>query len=166
MYELPVHNLDRLTGMFFMVVRKENGDDYEPGYLKNMHFSLDRHIGQFSYPVHITKDSQFSSSQSIIKARQMELYKQGKGNLLPRCLPLRDEDIELFFAAGQLGDTGPDSLLNAMWFMNAFFFGVKMSSDHKKMKWGEVTLMNLQALGDQHTWSCGVWLQELVYMRI
>ncbi|XP_041369094.1 zinc finger MYM-type protein 2-like isoform X2 [Gigantopelta aegis] len=140
MYELPVHDLDRLLGMFFTSVKKENGDDYEPRYLKNMHFSLERHMRKFSYPLCITKDYEFHRSRSLIKARQSELYRLGKGNLTPRCLPLTDDDIELFFAADQLGDANPDALLNTMWFMNSFFFRVKNSKHHQAMRWGDVVL--------------------------
>ena len=146
-YEISPNDLDQLLGTFFTNVRKENGDDYEPRYLKNMHFSLDRHMRHFNYPFCITKDPEFRGSQSLIKARQRELFQMGKGSLTPHCLPLRDDDIDLFFAVGQMGDSSPDSLLNTMWFMNSCYFRVKSSKDHHTLRWGDVTLTERTDLG-------------------
>lgn len=61
-HEIDPEILDHYLSAFFVGIRKKDGSEYEPCYLKNIHCSLERHIRNENYEYSITKDSMFYES--------------------------------------------------------------------------------------------------------
>ena len=83
--DIPPQKLDQFVGEFIVCVRKEKPDErgsyeYEPSYLRRIIASIERYLKEYNYPCSLTRDKQFTYTQSILAAKQRDLKKQGKGN--------------------------------------------------------------------------------------
>nr|KAG5689290.1 hypothetical protein BaRGS_033082 [Batillaria attramentaria] len=114
-------------------VRKEDGEEYEPVYLKNIQSSLERYLRYRGYSWSITRDSAFAGSRAKLKTKQDLLVEQGKGQGIPRFDMLTPQDVDTFYACGQLGTSSADSLINTLWFLLSIRFGFRMV-------WGDLHL--------------------------
>ena len=79
--KLP-EQLDKVFERFYASVRKQDGTDYEPGYLKVMQAALDRHLKEKGYSLSIIKDREFLSSRKVLegKARNISCETKAKEN--------------------------------------------------------------------------------------
>ncbi|XP_067677904.1 uncharacterized protein [Haliotis asinina] len=142
MQGLPPADLDNVLGTFFWDIRKDNGEEYEPSYLKNMQSSLERHLKFCGYSFCITRDKIFENSRTKLKDKQSWLIQQGKGMLPNKTVFLTEQDIDVLFQIQKLGDYNPDVLLNTIWLMVNINFGnvVKNVRDHGDLLWGDMEL--------------------------
>ncbi|XP_046566965.1 uncharacterized protein LOC124275445 [Haliotis rubra] len=142
MQELPPADLDNVLGTFFWDIRKDNGEEYEPSYLKNMQSSLERHLKFCGYSFCITRDKIFENSRTKLKDKQSWLIQQGKGMLPNKTVFLTEQDIDVLFRIQKLGDYNPDVLLNTIWLMVNINFGnvVKNVRDHGDLLWRDMEL--------------------------
>jgi hypothetical protein len=53
--DIPMPELDELLSMFVLAVKKEDGNDYEPGTIRGYMSSFDRVLQQHNYPYTIAK---------------------------------------------------------------------------------------------------------------
>jgi hypothetical protein len=68
---IPPAELDPLLGNFFWRVRKSNGDNFEPCYLKNIQNSLERHLKNRRYAVSIRNDREFNESRKQLRSNKI-----------------------------------------------------------------------------------------------
>ena len=139
---LSNEELDTLLCHFFINVRKINGDEYEPGSLKDMQRSLERYLQQdcgkkFSIIGHID----FLKSRQVLVAKQKQLRRDfGKGRKPNRAKALTDEEMEKLWDIKQLGAHSPSSLLNTVWLNNTMHFGWRGRDEHYRVRFGDVLL--------------------------
>ncbi|XP_067656991.1 uncharacterized protein [Haliotis asinina] len=131
--------LDNLLSDFFLTLRKNNGQEFGPLYLKKIHCHLDRYLQDANYPFSITKDDQFKHSNQILRDKIGELKARSKGGPVVQT-PITEDDVTIMFEAGELGGCNPDTLLNTMWFVNNYFFSIKQPADHFNLTWGDFHL--------------------------
>jgi hypothetical protein len=140
-HTIPPAELDPLLGNFFWRVRKANGENFEPCYLKNMQNSLERHLKNRKYPVSLTSDREFNESRKQLKSKQIELKKQGRGNRPNAAHALSDTDVDLLWGSGALGSKDPDTLIRSLWWVNTTQFGMRAGhKEHLAMCWGDIQL--------------------------
>jgi hypothetical protein len=140
-HTIPPSELDPLLGSFYVGVRKVDGQEYEPCYIKNIQGSIERHLKNRKYAKSITHDREFHASQQLLKAKQIDLRKQGKGNRPNKSDAIEDEDVDRLYESGALGDDNPESVLQTIWFNNTVLFGMRAgASEHVSMRWGDVEL--------------------------
>nr|KAG5700506.1 hypothetical protein BaRGS_013993 [Batillaria attramentaria] len=97
-------------------VRKEDGEDLP--------------IGPIAHPLWAGADL---GSRAKLKTKQDLLVEQGKGQGIPRFDMLTPQDVDTFYACGQLGTSSADSLINTLWFLLSIRFGFRMV-------WGDLHL--------------------------
>jgi hypothetical protein len=142
---IPPDELDRFLGHFFVSVRKQNGEEYEPCYLKNIQNSLERHLKNRMYSVSLTNGREFHNSRQMLKAKQIDLKKNGKGNHPNAANTLTENDLDQLWETGQLWCNNPESLIHTLWFQNTTRFGMRAAvKEHGAMCWGDVTLKSTQ----------------------
>ncbi|KAK3601359.1 hypothetical protein CHS0354_037675 [Potamilus streckersoni] len=139
-HTIPPEELDPLLGTFFASLKKENGEEYEPSYVRNIQCSLDRFLRSQGYGYSVTKDHQFQNSRHLLMCKQDILFHKGKGNTPMRRAPITEEDIEEMYKSEMLGTKTPDSLLNSLWLIFTINFGLKGNNIHYALKWGDVQL--------------------------
>lgn len=87
--------MNKYLSAFFVGVRKSDGTEYEPCYLKNIQCSLERHLRKNKYSHSITEDTIFFESRELLKAKQKDLKKQGKDGV--QKLPIQSKMKKLTF---------------------------------------------------------------------
>ncbi|XP_070576202.1 uncharacterized protein KIAA1958 homolog [Ptychodera flava] len=138
--DIPPHQLDPLVGNFLCVVRKEDGTEYEPSYLRGMLSSLERHLRLAKYEASLVTSLDFFSTREKLKAKQKNLRKHGKGNLPHKADTLTDDDVNKLYADRQLGAHTPQSVINTLWLNNMLHFGMRAVKEHRSLCWGDVKL--------------------------
>ena len=67
--DIPMGELDRLLGHFFVSVRRKDGSLYEPDTLSSFQRNIDRHLTKDLHkPYSIIRDTQFAPSREKLKA--------------------------------------------------------------------------------------------------
>ncbi|XP_021338920.1 zinc finger MYM-type protein 2-like [Mizuhopecten yessoensis] len=139
---IPPPELSPLLSQFFMSVRKVDGSEYEPNSLRSMMSSFDRQLRRFNYGHAIITSPLFAQVREVLKSKQKQLKRDGKGNLDNRSDAISDEEIDVLWRKGQFGTQNPDAILQTLWFFNTVHFGLRGSAEHRDMCWGDVTLQN------------------------
>jgi hypothetical protein len=114
---------------------------YEPCYLKNIQNSLERHLKNRQYSVSLTNGREFHKSRQLLKAKQIELKKQGNGNHPNAATAITEDEIDRLWGSGQLGGGNPGTFLHTLWWQNTTQFGMRAGyKEHTAMCWGDVAL--------------------------
>ena len=133
---IPPEELNELLSQFVYSARKSDDTEYEPSSLRGMICSFDRVLKHHDYGFEICdkrKDAEFARTREMLRPKQIQLKKQGKGNNCHKADALSDEDIDALFRTGELGFSNPTSLLHSLWFVNTVFFGLRGITEHHQM---------------------------------
>ena len=104
-HEYNPQELDKILQQFYIEVRKENGDKYEPQCLNVMITALDRYLKNNGYQVSIVRDHEFAASKKILDGVAVELRRKGKGKLANPSRSLSLEDEQILWTHGEFGKT-------------------------------------------------------------
>ena len=141
LHDIPPHDLDPLLSRFFLAVRQKNGKEYEPGTLRDILSSIQRHLNRQSYGILLTEDIRFQAMRETLRSKQKELKSQGLGNRAKKAEALTSEEVDMLYLHGQLGLSSPGSLLNTLWFNNCVYFGLRGGKEeHRRIRWGDISL--------------------------
>ena len=149
MNTIPPFELDPLLAQFIVSVRTNKGTEYEPSTLRGMISSFDRHLRKRNYGFSIINGTgtEFAKTRDALRAKQRDLKSQGKGSKPQRAEPITDKEIEQLYAAGELGNANPNSVLNTFWFLNTLHFGMRGgATEHRAMCWGDIVLKHDDSL--------------------
>ena len=124
-HDIPAEELNEHVASFIVNVRRRDGEEYEPGSLRGFFSSIDRHLRRHCYGETFVESDVFSGARDALKARQIDLKKQGKGNRPNRADPLSDEDVEELFRARHLGNHSSQAIINTLWLYNSVCFGMR-----------------------------------------
>ena len=125
-----------------MSVRKVDGSEYEPNSLRGMMSSFDRQLRRFNYGHSIIMSPLFAQVREVLKSKQKQLKRDGKGNLANRSDPISDDEINVLWENGQFGSENPDTILQTLCFFNTVHFGLRGSGEHRDMCWGDISLQH------------------------
>lgn len=150
--DLSPSALNEYLMRFFIVVRKRNGEEYEPVSLRSMLGSFERYLrsnryqdGSFS----LINSPVFAGAREALSSKQKALKKMGKGNRPCKADTPTEDEIESLFAHELLGTYTPRSVLNSLWFYNTTLFGMRGGiSEHRNLQWGDVRLRNDPIIGE------------------
>lgn len=136
LHSIPVDLLDEYVANFILSCRTKEGTEYEPSSIRNIIGSLDRELAKHKYPYSImnSKGPEFNLSRQAFSAKKKSLKKQGRGNKPRAAEPLSDQDIELFYTKGILGDHTPQALLNVLWLNNCIHFGLRGTTEQYNLR--------------------------------
>jgi hypothetical protein len=139
-HQIDAEQLDMYLGNFVYSIKKHDKTDFEPSTLRGMVASYERHLREHKYGKSLITDGAFSGLRESLKSKQITLKSQGKGNKPMAADPITDEEIEKLYACGELGTSRPSSVLNSLWFNNTIHFGMRATTEHYEMTWGDVCL--------------------------
>ena len=131
-YEVP--QLNEALTQFFAKLRKRSGEEYEPDSLKVMQAALDCHLRSKTYPKSIVTDTEFLSSTKVLEGKAKKLRELGMGKQPNKAQSLTQEEEEILWENGQLGDKTPWSLTNTVSWLLTMHFGLRGRQEHHDMK--------------------------------
>lgn len=140
--EIAPTELNRYTADFIINVRKADGKEYEPSYIRGLISSLDRKLKRHRYGKTIMSTySEFEDTRQALRMKQRDLKAKGKGSGPQTAEPLTDDDINKLYESNQLGKATPSSLINTLWFLNTLHFGIRGGAEeHRQIRWGDIVL--------------------------
>ena len=144
-HDIPAEELNGHIASFIVNVRCRDGGEYESGSLRGFFSSIDRHLRHHRNGKTLVESEVFSGARDALKAKQIDLKKQGKGNRPNRADPLSDEDVEEIFRARQLGNHSSQAIINTLWLYNSVCFGMRGGAEHHELRWGDVKLKSNDA---------------------
>jgi len=103
--------------------------------------SFERHLKHQNYNVSLIKGYEFSKCREILKCKQKDLKKQGKGNFPKRAEALTDDEVNELYEKELLGSSTPSSMLNTLWYQNTLHFGIRGGGEeHRQLQWHDIQL--------------------------
>lgn len=142
---IPPNDMNKLLALFFLSVKKTDGTDYEPGSLKGMQGSFERHLKERGYTTSLVTSIHFEKSRAALASKQKQLKKRGKGNKPKAAQALTDEERNTLYTSRQLGTHSPMALINTIWLNLTIHFGLRGVDEHRKLSWGDLVM------GTDHT---------------
>ena len=150
-HEIHAIELNQYLCQFIVSVRQKNGDEYEPVTLRSMISSFERYLKRHNYGISLVAGYEFAKLREVLKCKQKDLKKQGRGNKPKAADTINDDEIELLYKSGQLGTSSPSSLINTLWMNNTLHFGMRGGgSEHRQLCWGDLTLCLDSELGKEY----------------
>lgn len=141
LHHIPPKELNEHLCQFFATVRQKNGSEYEPCSLRSFMSSFERLLKKHSYGFSLVSSFEFGRMRELLKCKQKDLKKQGKGNKPRTADQLSDSELTALYEKKELGDHTPGAMLNTLWLNNTTQFGMRGgASEHRALCWGDVTL--------------------------
>lgn len=147
---IPPDTLNEHICSFLIAVKKKNGQDYEPGTLRGMISSLDRHLKDVGSKMCIVKDTDFGKARDVLKMKQKQLKGKGLGNKPKAAEPLNDDILQKMYDSNTLGHQNPRALLHSMWLICTTYFGMRTGQEVYNLRWGDVTLCLDESCGREY----------------
>ena len=132
---LEMATLVKLLKSFYQKVCKEDGQPYEPGSLRTMHYGILRHLRE-QYSIEFT-DSENRDIVSHLGAVNKNLRKLGKGSLPNKSDALTSLETNLLFEKGAAEGHHPIALRNAIQ-MFSLILGRRGSSEQRSLCFGDM----------------------------
>ena len=79
-------------------------------------------------------DSNFTSFKTSLDAEMKRLQSKGVGSCSKQAEILTEEEEELLWERGLLGDSTPQSLLNTMIYCNGLYFALRSGKEHRQLR--------------------------------
>ena len=130
--------LDEAFAKFIISVRKHDGSNYEPEYLRSIFNSINRHLRANNNANNLSDHTNFPKTTISMKSKMTQLKKIGKGNRPKKSDALSDDDVNYLYDKGQLGVKTPQSIINSLWLNNTVHFGMRAVKEHYTLMWGDV----------------------------
>ena len=90
----------------------------------------------------IIRDKVFKLANKALNPSLKDLARQGLISFTKHKRPISSEDLEVLYAANQLGRNPPESFANSAWFNTILYFGKKGRENQREMKPGALQLIN------------------------
>ena len=145
--DTPRDELDDVLQHFYACVKKQDGEDYEPGSLRTMLASLDRFLREKGKHFSIQRDREFEKSRKVLNGKAIELRENGKGNRPHRAHALADKEVELLWQR-VFGTHSAQSLNYTVYFVVSQHFGTRGCQEHH-----QIVLEDLKWVKDSETGS-------------
>lgn len=140
--DVPASELDRYLSTFFTIVKKHDGNEYEPASLRGMLCSVERYLKMKHYHTSVTRDPVFTCTRHALKYKQQRLREIGKGIKKPTepLGKLGFDRVHQLFSEQEMGPHTPMSVINTLCFVIIVHFRLRKAIDHKNLLWGDMKL--------------------------
>ena len=136
--ELSPQELDLYLSRFILAVRKKNGEEYEPTTLRGFIASVERYLKKCQYSESVITGQNFTRTREVLKSKQKQLKRLGKGNKPQAASSLTPEEIDILYEKKEMGISSPKALINTLWFNNCLHFGLRGGKEQRDLKWGDI----------------------------
>ncbi len=135
MNNLPSTNLQHWLTRFILEVRKKYGSNFPPETLHHLCSGIVRYFRWNGRPsIDVFKDAEFAEFRASLDSEMKRLQAFGIGSNKKQAEPFTQNEEEIQWEQGLLGDHSPQTLLNIMVFMNGLYFALRSGKDHRDLR--------------------------------
>ena len=134
---------------FILEVRKKDGCEYPPDTLHHLCSGIVRFLrtnGTHS-SLDIFKDPFFAPFRSSLDAEMKRLQSKGLGSKRNQAEPITEQEEDLLWEKGKLGDHNPRVLLQTIFYMVGVFFALRSGHEHRALRFSPSQLEIVQRNG-------------------
>ena len=125
--DLKIDELQHWLTRYVLEVRKKDGSEFPPNTLHHLVCGITRYLWHHGQPeLDVWKDPEFSNFRA-------SLYSSGMGAKRRQAEVLTDEEEEMLWQRGLLGDTSPQALLDTMVFTCGLYFALRSGQEHRQL---------------------------------
>ena len=126
---------------FVLEARRKDGKEYPPNTLHQICCGILRFIREIEPDIDIFKDTAFKEFQRTLDSEMMRLRRNGLGCNPRKANPITEDEEELLWSTGVLGDKTPQTLVNTIVYMCGLFFALRSGSEHRQLKMNNIELV-------------------------
>ena len=126
--------LDEALCRFVLEMRKQNGKEYPPNTIHHIICGIMRYLRVEGKPdIDFFKDNLFSHFRDVIDSEMKRLQGEGVGSKHRQAEPLTQEEEEVLWQKGQLGNHCGQALVNSMVYMCGTYFALHSGQEHRAL---------------------------------
>lgn len=115
-------------------IRKQDGTYYPPNTLYQICVGVQRYLRENGFEdLNIFQDSQYKAFQDSLDARMKNLTRSGLGITVKQAKPILEDEEEILWSKGLLGDSNPKTLVNTLAFLFEKYFALRNGEEHRSL---------------------------------
>ena len=120
---------------FVLEIRKKDGSEYPPNTVHHICCGIMRYLRTEGQPqINFFSDGSFSHFREVVDSEMKRLRGQGLGSKKRQAEPLTQEEEQLVWEKGQLGQHSGQALLNTMLYMCGTYFALRSGQEHRALR--------------------------------
>ena len=148
--ELNHSELDHWLTRFILEVRKKDGSEFPPNSLHHICCGLMRHLRWSGQPsIDFFAHSDFANFKASLDSELKRLKSKGAGSQEKKAEVLTEDEEELLWTKGLLGDASPQSLLDTMVFYNGLYFALRSGQEHRQLRSNSCQIQLIEKAGEK-----------------
>ena len=148
--ELNHSELDHWLTRFILEVRKKDGSEFPPNSLHHICCGLMRYLRWSGQPsVDFFANSDFANFKASLDSELKRLQSKGAGSQKKQAEVLTEDEEELLWTKGLLGDASPQSLLDTVVFYNGLYFALRSGQEHRQLQSNPCQIQLIEKTGEK-----------------
>lgn len=128
-------NLQYWLSRFCLEARKKDGSEFPPNSLHHLVCGLMRYIRLHGNPsLDLFKESAYAQFRQTLDSEMKRLQRKGLGSCRKQAEPLTEQEEEILWQKGYLGDHSPQALVTTMIFMCGLYFALRSGAEHRNLR--------------------------------
>ena len=127
---------------FVYEVRKKDKNEYPPNSLYLLCTGLQRYLRETgAAELKMFESPDFKLFQDSLDAEMKRLTAKGLGCEIKQAQPTTEDEEQLMWTKGVLGDTDPKTLLNTLFFLIGNFFALRSGEEHRSLTFDQIRVI-------------------------
>ena len=124
--------IDEAMCRFALEIRRKDGKQYPPNTIHHICCGVMRYLRTQGKPeIDFFKDSSFSHFRAVLDSEMNQLQGQGVGSKRRQAEPITQEEEEVLWKKGMLGQNTGRALVDTMLYMCGTYFALRSGQEHR-----------------------------------